>query len=123
MNTFHDYCKSQIKRFAGRMGWVDPKENSAPARDLVEALERGARGNSETAKRIVDTLIESTPGPDGRVYCATVPDILRAAAAINEQTSTGPRFGFAGCEKCNHSGWIAMEKNGYDYSAACACRK
>lgn len=115
--TFHDYCKQQIFRFAGRMGWPDPKEYPAAVKDLIDALEvRASRGSRELAKRIVDACVESGP------YCPTVPDILRVGQEFREKEQTGPKYGFTGCEACNHSGWISVQRNGYDFSEPCVCR-
>jgi hypothetical protein len=117
--TFHEFCKQQIFRFAGRLGWPDPKESPAAVKDLISALEfRGSRGSESTAKEIIDTLVEGSP------YCPTVPDILRVGQELRARREGGwkpptlPK-----CEECGDSGWRQVEKDGYDFATACPCRK
>lgn len=112
MKDFHALCKAQVLRFAGRLGWTDPKENPAPARDLVQALERCSRGSQDFARRVVDSCVEASQ------YCPTVPDILRVAQEFRDQEPKP----ITGCNRCEHTGWIQIEKGGYDYSAPCSCR-
>jgi hypothetical protein len=124
--TFHDYCKRQVLRLAGRIGWVDPKENPEPAKDLIATIEeRLSKGSRDFAKRLVDACVESSN------YCPTVADLCGVAAEIREHEakpvkrpdgSVAMGLGFAGCEACGYSGWRSVTKNGYDYSVACACR-
>lgn len=121
--TFHEFCKKQVYRFAGRLGWVDPADNPEPVKDLIAALElRASKGSREMAKRIADVCVEAPADPYGLVRCPTVADIIRVGQNLRDAEIGGPKYGFPGCDKCNHSGWVRVTRGGYDFSQACACR-
>lgn len=119
--TYHEYCRDQIGRFAGRRGWPDPDEYPDAVKDLIGSLERAARDSKDFAKRVVDLCVESS------AFCPAVPDILRVAAELRDRDSTGPKQGLAGCDVCEHTGFVRFTRQvggvPYDYSRPCtACR-
>lgn len=82
-------------------------------RALADALESASRQTAVSMKSIVDACAT------GGAWCPTPYDLLQTAIRLKGEQRTG----FAGCEKCGHTGWIITTRNGYDYASPCLdCR-
>jgi|ERR1700734_903949 len=80
---------------------------------LAEALESASKQTGVSMKAIV------TSCATGGAWCPTPYDILQAAVKLKGDQ----KFGFTGCEKCNHTGWVMKTKGIYEYSVPCPeCR-
>jgi hypothetical protein len=116
--TFHQYCKAQIARFAGCRAWPNPAEFPEAVTELISTLEfRVSRGSREFAKSVVDTCLESSR------FCPAPADLIAIGADIRERESTDPKQGFTGCERCDFSGWIHVDDGGQGTAKPCSCRK
>jgi hypothetical protein len=127
--SFHDYCKEQIGRLAACVNFPDPKDDleRVAVKELIDTLEfRVSKGSRDFAKRVVDTVLENSRFSPAPADLIAIGQQLREGEVSDRRREDGSivsAMGFPGCQACGFSGWIAVEKNGYDFSEACVCRR
>lgn len=113
-DTFRDFCKEQVSRFAGCPGWPS-KEYPAAIRDLVDSLVSLSRSDRGFAQRLVDICKETG------TFCPTVADLIRIAGELRtSRTYPDPRTRI-GCEKCDWTGWRLIKGPKGEGSKRCEC--
>lgn len=82
--------------------------------EVIDCLMRHCRSEEHAAEVVTEFLDTAT---DPRNITAEL-----AGIAKRTRVDMNAPMGFPGCELCDYSGWLHIERNGYDFSEACSCR-
>jgi hypothetical protein len=110
--------KDQAKKQAARL-MANPAlspQSMEGKREIVDCLLRHCGSEAHAAKVITEFLDTATDARNVTAELATI------AHRVGDPARPAPRLGFAGCVKCDFTGWKRYEKNGYTFGTPCECR-